>query len=61
MSAIGLEFISHVWLMRLTGAWFVITMLLAVYFARKKQFAAHRRFIYRHIASGKLFIYLFID
>jgi len=52
VSAMGLDFISHDWLMRVAAAWFTFTLILAVYYARQKQFAAHRRFIYRHIASG---------
>lgn len=41
------------------AAWFLITMILAVHFARKKQFATHRQFIYRHIASGNWHTYMY--
>jgi hypothetical protein len=49
----GLDFISHEWLMRITGVWFLTSLGIAIYYAIQKQFASHRRYIYRHIASGK--------
>lgn len=52
MSALGFDFVPHEPLMLLAGMWFTVTILAAVYFARRKQYSKHRCFIYRHIASG---------
>jgi len=51
-SAIGLDFVPFVPCFQCLAAWFVLSLLLAVWEARRKRFARHNAFILRHVAAG---------
>lgn len=42
----------HVEFFKIVALWFFFTIVVAVYKATKRQYAAHQRFILRHIAAG---------